>query len=1494
MDTHIENDKDHGFLIVGIGASAGGIKATQEFLEEVPANSGVAYVVILHLAPDYESHLAEVLQTSSSIPVTQVQETIKIKPDHVYVISPNKSLSMKDGHLSVSEIKGYEERRAPVDIFFRTLATEHTTLAVAVILSGTGPNGSMGVKRVKEMGGIILVQEPREAEYSDMPRNSIETGLVDYVLPVKEIPAKISSYNENRRGVHINLDEAAGPDSEETALRDVFIQLRARTRHDFSNYKRATILRRIERRLNVHDLSSLAPYANFLREHPEEVQALLKDLLISVTNFFRDAEAFHALEQNVIPKLFAGKGSDDHVRVWIPGCATGEEVYSITMLLMDHMTGMMAPPNVQVFASDIDEQAASVARDGFYSDSDVADVPPEHLRRYFIKETEGYRVSRELRETVLFAHHNLIKDPPFSHLDLVSCRNLLIYLNRTAQQRVMQVMHFALNSGGFLFLGGSESIDAAGDLFATLDADAHIYQSRGASSRVMLPLSDLSLNLPADERLRSDRKAERKMVEEKRSYSDLHHRLIEHYGPPSIVINEQYEIIHLSDRAGRYLQFNAGDASLNLLKVIRPELQLELRTALYQAARSHVNVDIQGLAVTFDDQSQMINLMVRPAAGEGDTARGYFLVLFAETSIETGQQEGLSSGSGNTVEPAMAHLEAELARSRAQLRDNLEQYDSQAEEMKASNEELQAMNEELRSSTEELETSKEELQSLNEELHTVNQELKIKIDELSHTNNDFRNLISSTDIATIFLDRSLHIKLFTPRAREIFSLIPADIGRTLGDISSSLTDDTISIDTEKLLHSLQTVEREVATRDGRFFLMRLFPYRTTEHRIEGVVMTFVDITERQREQQEKFFLASIVESSEDSIMTVNFAGEITSWNSAAQTLYGYSAKEAIGKPLSMLMLPQDLQEVLAKAEMVKHSERVEIYDSNRVNKEGQEMNLEVMLSPVKDTAGRVIGVSTVARDVTEKRRADEGLLEQKERLNQAFGIETVGIVFIDMEGTVTQANNAFLRMSGYSREQIDQRSINTTEMTSPEWIERAQTALTELQNYWRITPYEKELRRPDNSRWWGLVAGTRLSETEAVEFVLDLTERKRAEMALLESEERLRLLIETAEDYAIFTMMPDLRVNYWNAGAQRIFAYDEEEILGQSAAILFTPEDRDRNVPELERLTAEVEGKAADERWHIDKFGRRFYASGIMMPLRSGDVLRGFAKIARDLTSQKRAEEELQLAHDALEERVAQRTAELLDLNQALLTEVKERTAAEERARRLMQQIVTTQEDERRRVARDLHDHLGQQLTGLRIKLENHKFVVCADNPLHQTQIEEIQAIAERLDADVDFLSWELRPASLDEFGLTVALENFVQEWSKHFGISAEFHTTGTDHERLAPEIEINLYRIAQEALNNIAKHAEATGVDVLLQRRDPYVELIVEDNGKGFEPDAVSAKDERSIGLLNMRERASFVGGALQIESNKGDGTTVFVRIPTDEPQLSSAAGSKKRRSTD
>lgn len=484
-NTDVANNKPkpEEFLIVGLGASAGGIQAFQEFFQQTPPTTGMAYVVILHLSPEHDSKLANVLQTVTKMPVTQVTEKVKVLPDHVYVIPPNQHLTMEDGAIIVSPNTLVEERRAPVDIFFRTLADEHTSRAIAIILSGTGANGSMGLKRIKEKGGATFVQNPREAEFNEMPRNAIATGLVDEVLNVAEIPAKIIAYKNCLCKVQILEEAEKRPQDQQQALREIFTDLRVHTGHDFSNYKRPTLLRRIERRINIHNLPDLPSYVTFIHQNPEETTALLKDLLISVTNFFCDKKAFEVIETEILPTLLKGKTADNQLRIWVAGCATGEEAYSLAILCAEKTTGIINGPKVQIFATDIDDAALATAREGLYNINDLADVSPERLRRFFVKEGDEFRIRREVRETILFANHNFLKDPPFSHLDLVSCRNVMIYLNNVAQERVTETFHFALKLAGFLFLGSSESVDGATDLFASYNRENHIFQSRQATPK---------------------------------------------------------------------------------------------------------------------------------------------------------------------------------------------------------------------------------------------------------------------------------------------------------------------------------------------------------------------------------------------------------------------------------------------------------------------------------------------------------------------------------------------------------------------------------------------------------------------------------------------------------------------------------------------------------------------------------------------------------------------------------------------------------------------------------------------------------------------------------------------------------------------------------------------------------------------------------------------------------------------------------------------------
>ncbi|QNF34837.1 PAS domain S-box protein [Adhaeribacter swui] len=973
-------EKPQGFLITGIGASAGGIQALQEFFQHVPAGSGVAYVVILHLSPDHDSKLAQVIQSVTTIPVTQVKEKTKIQPDHIFVVPPNQHLILEDGFIAPSVNLFVEERRAPVDIFFRSLADTHGPRAISVVLSGTGANGSMGLKRVKERGGAVYVQNPREAEFNEMPRNAIATELVDEVLPVAEIPARIMAYRESIGTVEIVAESATRPEQQQQALREIFTQLRVRTGHDFSNYKRPTLLRRIERRINIHNLPDLPSYAAFVHQHLDEANALLKDLLISVTNFFRDKKSFEALEREILPAILKNRSAKDEIRVWVAGCATGEEAYTLAMLLAERTQSVIDAPKVQIFGTDIDEAALAVAREGLYTLNDAADVSPDRLRQFFNKEGDNYRIKREIREMVLFANHNFLKDPPFSRLDLVTCRNVLIYLNETAKERVMETFHFALRPGGVLFLGSSESVEGASDLYAIISREHHIYQKREVSMR-NFPVPESVPNFQLREQPLGKLNDPDNRSVNRISFGELHQKMLEQYAPPSLVVNEDYEIMHLSEKVGSYLEFSGGEPTKNLLKLIKPELRLELRSALYQAVQRQTPIEARNIPFSNNGERQFINLLVRPVTKEGESVKGFILIIF-EPSQHTPSDESIIISAD---EPVARHLEEELIQVKAQLRSAAEQYEYQAEELKASNEELQAMNEELRSAAEELETSKEELQSINEELRTVNQELKVKIEETSVTSNNLQNLINSADVATIFLDRAFCIRLYTPAARQIFNLIPSDYGRPLSDITHRLEYGNLLTDTETVLDKLTVLEREVTTTDHRTFMMRVLPYRTTEDRINGVVITFYDITQRQHAekalQQSEERLRLLIESAKDyAIYTLDADRKVISWSSGAQLIFGYTEAEILGQSGDIVFVPEDRENKAPEKEAEKAQKEGRAENERwHLRKNNSRFWGSGLTHPLRDDQGNTIGFVKIMRDLTEQRQMEEALRQAEEK-----------------------------------------------------------------------------------------------------------------------------------------------------------------------------------------------------------------------------------------------------------------------------------------------------------------------------------------------------------------------------------------------------------------------------------------------------------------------------------------------------------------------------------
>jgi len=1001
FDVYLDPEQDDGtvkshlnFPVVGIGSSAGGLQALLTFFENMPPDSGMAFVIILHLAPEHESSVAHILQRVTPMAVVQVAEPVAIEADHVYVIPPNHDLAMSDGELRLSSPTRIVGKHIAIDLFFRSLAEAHQERAVAIVMSGTGADGAAGLARVKERGGITLCQAIEDAEYGDMPRAAIGTGTVDFVLPVAQMPQRLVELWRNASRIHLPtagtnaslrvIEERDADDSKRSkeALRDIMALLRKYSKNDFRHYKQATVLRRIERRLQVNALPDLPAYRDYLREHPEEALPLLQDMLISVTNFFRDPQAFEALAQEALPGLLQGRSPDEPVRVWVVGCATGEEAYSVTMLLQEQMEAQHCTSELQVFASDIDEKAINFGRNALYPPAIAADVSPERLGKFFALEQDRYRVVKTVREKVLFALHNVLRDPPFSKLDLICCRNLLIYLDRQAQSQVLEIFRFALKSQGCLFLGSSESVDAGNNFFVAVDKKQRIYKT---NPHAQVPLhAPVTLSLPRVS-VSASHKSQSRHEASPASFARLHRKFLDEMVSPSVLVDEQHTIVHLSEGAGRFLLPASGKPSLNLMANVPPELTTELRTALFQAAHSSGMVQSVPVKVPRNGGQTLVRLSVQ-AFGVGSNEPPLLLVMFEDVTEKLPQPPLQSADPVH--EQVIRQLENDIRQLKDTLQLTIEQAETSTEEFRASNEELQAINEELRSATEELETSKEELQSINEELTTVNFELKFKVDETSKINDDLQNFIISTDIATIFVDRGLRIKRFTPQAATIFNLIASDIDRPLSHITHKLDYGSLADDAAAMLKTLTLVERSVRSSDGRHYLMRLRPYRTVEDRIDGAVLTFVDVTalhlaeEKVRMGEERLRIAA--ETTKDyAILTIDEQGLVTSWNLGAHRIFGYSEKEMLGQHFSILYTLEDRAVGAPEEELRGAREEGRSTDERwHLRKGGSTFFCSGVVTRMEGALG---GYAKIARDMTESKRLEtsrEELLVMEKQANE--------------------------------------------------------------------------------------------------------------------------------------------------------------------------------------------------------------------------------------------------------------------------------------------------------------------------------------------------------------------------------------------------------------------------------------------------------------------------------------------------------------------------------
>lgn len=903
---NVSNAYSSQFPIVCIGASAGGLEAFEQFLSNVPKDSGLAYIVIQHLDPTQKGMLPELLQRVSNMEVLQVKDNMIVKPNYVYVIPPNKTMSILKGVLYLFEPLESRGLRLPIDSFLQSLAEDQRENGIGVILSGMGSDGSAGVRAIKEKNGVVLVQEPTEAKFESMPRNAVDSVLIDIVAPASELPAKLLSFlkyiPEATSEMEIELKD-------QSALDKIIILLRAQTGNDFSLYKKNTVYRRIERRMGVHKINKIGAYVTFLQTNPKEVDILFKELLIGVTNFFRDTTVWEKLEEVVIPQLIVNQQEGALLRAWVPGCSTGEEAYSLAIVFKEVLEKINPHSGIslQIFATDLDNEAIETARKGVFSEDIKANVSTERLQRFFLTTESGYRINNEIREMVVFAKHNIILHPPFTKIDILTCRNLLIYMDSELQKKILGLFYYSLNREGFMVLGSAETLGAQSHFFTPIDSKLKIYQRTITNQSP--DLFDFPSSFSRTKQTYIEHHTPIKPPANIQTLADQ--LLLQQFSPPGVLVNNLGDIIYISGRTGKYLEPAVGKANMNIFAMLRDGLRNDFPAAFRQALMKKELVQLRNIKVGTNGGTQYLDATIQ-WIDKPDALAGMVMIIFKDIAKVDGLKEPDKTGVKSSESARQLELEKELQHAREEMQTTLEEMQTSQEELKSTNEELQSTNEELQSTNEELTTSKEEMQSLNEELQTVNAELLSKVDDFSRVNNDMKNLLNSTDIATLFLDKDLNIRRYTNQATKIFKLIKSDIGRPFTDLVLDLVYPELATDALEVLRTLAFIQKQIATSDGRWFSTRIMPYRTFDDRIDGLVITFFNISNHKKlevELNEKRQMHNLLLNlSFDIIVKLSGEWKVMEFNKAAENFFGKKVGDVLDKNYFQLFVPGQQQQ----------------------------------------------------------------------------------------------------------------------------------------------------------------------------------------------------------------------------------------------------------------------------------------------------------------------------------------------------------------------------------------------------------------------------------------------------------------------------------------------------------------------------------------------------------------------------------------------------------